>query len=122
MKLTGIYSAVTLQKLADTCGFSSVQEAEAELGYLVKYGYICAQIESKSGVVRFSEKSFASDAEVAVLVTDKIKESMELSETLRAWQIRLYSCKAYISRQVPRTQGEGSIQVLPGEDYDPEFS
>lgn len=121
-KLTGIFSAISMQKLADSCGFSSIAEAEAEIVFLMKHGYINARIESRSAVVRFSEKSFASNAEVVGLITDRLRESMELSDALRAWQMRLYSSKAFISRQVPRTHGEGSIQVLPGEDYDPEFA
>ena len=122
IKLTGIYSAITIQKVATTCGYSSVEETEAEIVSLVRQGFINAAIDAAKGVVMFGERNVLSDREVLGIITEKLRESMELSDTLRSWQMKLYSSKAYISRQIPRTLGEGSVQALPGEDYDAEFS
>ncbi len=67
LKLRGTYATLPLRMLADRCGLSSAQDAEALLCRLVATGQLHASVDQESGTASFHQDVAAHDDEGAAL-------------------------------------------------------
>ena len=93
--------------------------AEQVVCWLAERKYISVRINKVDGTVDFNTGTELSNEGVVRVLIEGMKESMNVSDQLRALQCKFLSSKAYVARMAPRSE---SVQHLPGEDYDMEYA
>jgi hypothetical protein len=120
IRLTGIYTLISFEKLNNSCSLGSTVAAETLVMNLIEEGVIRGKVNKTTGLVDFSQQTAGdrSNTDVISLLRDRLAETMTFSDDLRALHSRLLSSKAYVQKASPRSQEQASVMSLPGEEHE----
>lgn len=122
-RLTQTYVTLSLSDIAAAVNLpGAADEAERIVVRMIEAGEIFATISQRDGMVSFHDVAadHYSGAEMAERLEKEIRESMEMSERVRAVNEAVMSDKAYITKVSEMGSGLGGLRgmVVGGGDMD----
>ena len=121
IKLTSVYTRLSMEKVQELCGFSDVKTAKNILITMITEGILSATIDADN-VVTFIEdtkQSSQTDADMLNKMQNKIQNLLELWNSLDKAQLEIKKNPNYIRKTINfGNQGQGGSGSGPGMEQD----